>query len=89
MPKYLPVRAELTAQGYTFIYEWSRKAVKNFNLRVRPDGSVAVSSPTRVTQAQIEAFLLSHVDFIIKAKAKMMQKLELNEVGVSMVVEVE
>lgn len=71
MPKYLPVRAEFSAQGYTFSYEWSRKAVKNFNLRVRPDGSVAVSSPTRVTQAQIEAFLLDHLDFIQKARAKM------------------
>jgi predicted metal-dependent hydrolase len=71
MPKYLPVRARLVAQGYEVEYEWSRKAVKNFNLRVRPDGSVAVSSPTRVTQAQIEAFLRSHLDFILKAKAKM------------------
>ena len=71
MPKYLPITAELCAQGYTFSYEWSRKAVKNFNLRVRPDGTVAVSSPTRVTKAQIEAFLLSHLDFILKAKAKM------------------
>ena len=71
MPKYLPVTAEISVQGYTFTYEWSRKAVKNFNLRVRPDGSVAVSSPTRVTQAQIETFLLSHLDFIQKARAKM------------------
>ncbi len=71
MPKYLPVTAELCAHGYTFSYEWSRKAVKNFNLRVRPDGSVAVSSPTRVTQAQIEAFLLAHLDFIVKAKGRM------------------
>lgn len=71
MPKYLPVCADFETQGYTFSYEWSRKAVKNFNLRVRPDGSVAVSSPTRVTQAQIEAFLLSHLDFIKRARAKM------------------
>ena len=71
MPKYLPVTATMHARGYVFDYEWSRKAVKNFNLRVRPDGSVAVSSPTRVTQTQIEAFLLDHLDFILKAKAKM------------------
>ena len=71
MPRYLPVCAELNAQRYTFSYEWSRKAVKNFNLRVRPDGSVAVSSPTRVTQAQIEEFLCSHVDFIKRARDKM------------------
>ena len=71
MPKYLPVCAEFDANGYVFSYEWSRKAVKNFNLRVRSDGSVAVSSPTRVTQAQIEAFLLAHLDFIQKARDKM------------------
>lgn len=71
MPRYSPIRAELDARGYTFSYEWSRKAVKNFNLRVRPDGSVAVSSPTRVTQEQIEAFLLDHLDFIRRARAKM------------------
>ncbi len=70
MPKYLPVRAEFVAQGDTFSYEWSRKAVKNFNLRVRPDGSVAVSSPACVTKAQIEAFLLAHLDFIKKAREK-------------------
>lgn len=73
MPRYLPISAEFCAHGYAFSYEWSRKAVKNFNLRVRPDGSVAVSSPTRVTQAQIEAFLLEHLDFIKKAREKMAQ----------------
>ena len=71
MPKYLPIRAVLFVQGDTISYEWSRKAVKNFNLRVRPDGNVAVSSPTRVTKEQIEAFLLSHVDFIQRARVKM------------------
>ena len=71
MPRYLPVRAEFAAQGYTFSYEWSRKAVKNFNLRVRSDGSVAVSSPTRVTQEQIEGFLLAHLDFIKRARERM------------------
>ncbi len=71
MPKYLPVCAVFDAQGYIFPYEWSRKAVKNFNLRVRPDGSVTVSSPTWVTREQIEAFLLAHLDFIKKAREKM------------------
>ncbi len=71
MPKYLPVTAAFCAQGYAFSYEWTRKAVKNFNLRVRPDGSVAVSSPTRVTKTQIEAFLLAHLDFIRRAREKM------------------
>jgi len=71
MPRYLPITAEFCARGYAFSYEWTRKAVKNFNLRVRSDGSVAVSSPTRVTKTQIEAFLLAHLDFIRRARAKM------------------
>ena len=71
MPKYLPITAEFCADGYAFPYEWSRKAVKNFNLRVRPDGRVTVSSPTRVTQAQIEAFLRAHLDFIKRARQRM------------------
>lgn len=70
MPRYLPVCAELTAQGYVFSYEWTRKPVKNFNLRVRADGSVAVSSPTCVTQTRIEDFLREHLDFIRKAREK-------------------
>ena len=71
MPRYSPITADFHANGYAFSYVWSRKAVKNFNLRVRPDGSVAVSSPTRVTKEQIEAFLLAHLDFIQGAREKM------------------
>lgn len=70
MPRYLPVCAELDAQGYIFPYEWSRKPVKNFNLRVRTDGSVTLSTPTWITREQAEAFLLDHLDFIKKAKDK-------------------
>lgn len=33
-------------------YELTRKAVKNLNLRLRPDGSVTVSIPKRVTLAK-------------------------------------
>ena len=35
-------------------YELTRKAVKNLNLRLRPDGSVTVSIPKRVTLAEDE-----------------------------------
>lgn len=71
MPKYLSIKADICVQGYAFPYEWTRKAVKNFNLRVRADGSVVVSSPTRVTQTQIEDFLRAHLDFIGRAREKM------------------
>ena len=37
--------------------EVTRKRVKNVNLRVRPDGTVAVSAPPRTTDAFIAAFV--------------------------------
>lgn len=41
-------------------YELTRKAVKNLNLRLRPDGSVAVSIPRRVTLAESDRFVEQH-----------------------------
>ena len=38
-------------------YEFKRKRVKNINLRVRADGSVAVSAPLGAPLAQVEAFV--------------------------------
>ena len=71
MPRYAPVAAELSVQGYVFGYVWSRKAVKNYNLRVQADGTVSLSTPTYVTREQAERFLCEHVDFIRKAREKM------------------
>ena len=36
-------------------YEFKRKRVKNINLRVRADGSVAVSAPLGAPLAQVDA----------------------------------
>ena len=71
MPRYKPVEGTLTVDGYTFPYVFERKAVKNYNLRVRRDGSVHLSAPTRVTQAMAEKFLAEKVDFIKSAREKM------------------
>ena len=38
-------------------YELTRKAVKNLNLRLRPDGSVAVSVPRRVPAEEADRFV--------------------------------
>ena len=38
-------------------YEFKRKRVKNINLRVRADGSVAVSAPLGAPLAQVDAFV--------------------------------
>ena len=48
-------------------YELTRKAVKNLNLRLRPDGSVAVSIPKRVTLAEADRFVEQNASRIRQA----------------------
>ena len=48
-------------------YELTRKAVKNLNLRLRPDGSVTVSIPKRVTLAEADRFVEQNADRIRQA----------------------
>ena len=55
------------AGGKKIKYILERKQVKNINLRVRPDGSVKVSASPRVDESQIDDFVLSKVEFILKA----------------------
>ncbi len=54
-------------KGRMISYTWTRKHVRNLNLRVRSDGSVAVSSPPRVSEREVAAFLESRADFILSA----------------------
>ena len=51
-------------------YTLTRKRVKNINLRVRRDGSVAVSAPLRCPQGRIDAFLQEKLPWICAAQAK-------------------
>lgn len=51
-------------------YDFTRKAIKNVNLRIRADGSVTVSAPYGVSEAFIGAFLREKSDFILRAKLK-------------------
>ena len=52
-------------------YEFTRKRVKNINLRIRPDGAVCVSAPNFVAAEKVDAFVLSKADFIAEAQRKM------------------
>lgn len=54
----------------TLVYEFTRKRVKNLNLRIRGDGSVAVSAPLRMPMEQVECFLRRKQDFIWNAVAR-------------------
>lgn len=48
-------------------YQLARRRVKNLNLRVRSDGTVAVSIPMRASVRQADAFVLAHRDWICQA----------------------
>lgn len=52
---------------YIIEYELLRKQVKNINLRVRRDGSVAVSASRRVPAAYIDDFVSGRREFIMRA----------------------
>lgn len=65
------LRTVTGAQGDNIVYELTRKSVKNVNLRIRPDGSVAVSANRRVTLAFLDDFVRSEAEFFRAAKVKM------------------
>lgn len=54
----------------------TRKRVKNINLRVHADGTVAVSAPPHVGLAQIERFLADKRSWIAQAQARLEQEPE-------------
>ena len=51
-------------------YQLARRRVKNLNLRVRRDGTVAVSIPLRAAVREADAFVLAHRDWIRQAQAR-------------------
>ena len=55
--------------GERYAYCWTKKQVKNFNLRVRRDGTIALSTPPSVSRGRAESFLLQNENFILSAQA--------------------
>lgn len=51
----------------TIEYTLEYKRVKNINLRIKSDASVSVSASKRVTVSEIERFMKSKAEFILKA----------------------
>ena len=47
-------------------YTLERKRVKNLNMRISPDKGISVSVRRGVPEAEIERFILSKADFILK-----------------------
>lgn len=60
-------KGHITVGDISFSYLWERKAVKNYNLRVRRDGEVYVSTPSRTTREQMERFLTDKAAFVARA----------------------
>ena len=69
MPESVTFR---TAGGIS--YEVSRRRVKNLNLYVRADGSVAVSIPLRTPWPDADAFVLHHAEWIKAAQARQQRR---------------
>ena len=53
--------------GRAVTYTLTRKKIKNLNLRVRADGTIAVSVPLRASDREVEAFVKSHSAFVLSA----------------------
>ncbi len=51
-------------------YEWTRKRVKNYNLRVRTDGSVALSTPFGVSGAEADRFIRERAGWLAAARRR-------------------
>ena len=49
-------------------YTLTRRRVRNINLRVRADGSVAASASARVPAAYVDAFVAARADWVRAAQ---------------------
>ncbi len=58
-----------TAAGIS--YQLTRRKVKNINLRIRNDGSVAASASPRTPAERVDAFVAERADWIIAAQARL------------------
>ena len=72
--KFLTVVLPKSRRSLSF--ELERKAVKRLNLRVRSDGTVHLSVPTRTTVAEAEQFLRDHEEWVLAALARMEKRAE-------------
>lgn len=64
------MKREIVYNHTTIEYELQYKKVKNINLRVKPDGSVKVSANRWVSLGEVDRFVLSVGDRIIRAREK-------------------
>lgn len=65
---------DIEYKGMKIEYRIERKNVKNINLRVKADGTVAVSANNSVPKSVIDDFILQNADRILKAIRKINRK---------------
>ena len=71
--------------GREITYRLTRKPVKNVNLRVKADGSIAVSANTRVSEARIDTFVLKNAERILQAAETLKQRSDRQKHAISLV----
>ena len=54
--------------------EVEKKNIKNINMYVRKDGSIKITAPRFVSKKQLKDFVISHVEWIEKAKQRVGEK---------------
>ena len=64
----------IVVEGREILYELTAKKVKNLNLRVRPDGSLAVSAPRWAARAEIDRFVASRAAWITRTRTRLAQQ---------------
>lgn len=69
-----PEKRLLQTPGGAVDYTLTRKRVRNLNLRVRRDGSVAVSAPTRMPVMEIERFLATKADWVVAHRETLLNR---------------
>ena len=69
-------KRSVCADGEELLYQFTYKRVKNYNMRVHADGTVSVSAPYGTSREEVERFVLSHIDFIRKAKKRLAAQAE-------------
>ena len=60
------MKRKILIKDRELIYDFSRKKIKNINMRIHTDGSVFVSAPLGVSYKTVEYFITSRADWIIK-----------------------
>ena len=66
---------EIQLKEKILTYDLQYKDVKNINLRIKPDGVIHVSANRRVPQQVIDDFITSKADFILKALAQSVDRM--------------